>query len=188
MARCAGLVLAAGMFLQLSLPASAQGPVRSETLLAGAYRLRVDLYTDPPFTGRRYDFDVLVSADRASDARDVTVTATAIPDAGTNATDVAATVTPASSLRSGFQGYVTMGVRGGWKLHFVVNGPAGTNAVSLPLEVTAPPEIPSWVAWSVALSPLLFLLLFAWRQRSYLANLKREASPGMPSASVPAET
>lgn len=164
-------MMLAGVLLMVSaVTASAQGPVRSETLLAGAYRLRVDLYTDPPFTGRRYDFDVLVSADQPAYTRGVAVTASAIPEAGTNATEVPATLTAAPSSPAGFKGSVTMGVRGWWKLHFIVSGPMGTNATDLPIEVAAPTEIPVGLAWAIALSPLLFLLNFARRQR---ANLRR---------------
>lgn len=166
--------LLAGLLLMLSaVTASAQGPVRSETLYAGAYRLRVDLYTDPPFTGRRYDFDVLVSADQPAYTRGVVVTASAIPEAGTNATEVPARLMPAPSSAAGFKGSVTMGVRGWWKLHFIVSGPMGTNGTDLPVDVAAPTEIPVELAWAIALSPLLFLLSFGWRQR---ANLRRMQS------------
>jgi hypothetical protein len=171
-ARGAALVLAGAMLLLSSAPAFAQGPVRSETLYAGGYQLRVDLYSDPPFTGSRYDFDVLVSADRPADVRGVDVTAAAVPDAGTNATELPATITAVRSDPGGFKGYVTMGVRGRWHLHFVVSGLLGTDTVNLPLDVAAPTEIPLWLAWAIALSPLLGLLAFARRQRSYLRRLQ----------------
>jgi len=170
------LVIALGIFLTSTIVAAAQGPVRSETLYAGAYRLRVDLYTDPPFTGRRYDFDVLVSADNPADVHGVAVTAAAIPDAGTNATEVPATLTPAGSSPGGFKGYVTMGVRGRWDLHFTVRGSLGTNSVNLPLQVAAPTEIPIGLAWTIALLPLLGLVGFGLQQRSYLRALQSHAS------------
>jgi hypothetical protein len=171
-ARWAALVLAGGMLLLSSVATFAQGPVRSETLYAGGYQLRVDLYADPPFTGRQYDFDVLVTADRPADVRGVDVTAAAVPDAGTNATELPATITPVRSDPGGFKGYVTMGVRGRWQLHFVVSGLLGTNTVNLPLDVAAPTEIPLWLAWAIALSPLLGLLAFAQGQRAYLRRLQ----------------
>jgi hypothetical protein len=171
-ARWAAPMLAGGMLLLSSVGAFAQGPVRSETRYAGGYQLRVDLYTDPAFTGRPYEFDVLVSADRPADLRGVDVTAVAVPDAGTNATELPATITAVRSDPGGFKGYVTMGVRGRWHLHFVVSGLLGTNAANLSLEVAAPTEIPLWLAWAIALSPLLGLLAFARRQHSYLRRLQ----------------
>jgi hypothetical protein len=183
MRRAAALLFAIGLIsVLMNIPASAQGPVRSETLYAGAYRLRVDLYTEPPFTGRRYDFDVLVSAQPSADVGTVALTAAAIPAAGTNATEVTATISHSSPL--GFTGHVTMTVRGAWNLRFTVSGPLGTNSVPLPLTVAAPTAIPIWLAWTIGLFPLLFLLAFARRQRSALSRLQRQAAPGMLSAST----
>jgi hypothetical protein len=167
---------------------AAQGPVRSETRYAGAYTLRIDLYSDPPFTGRRYTFDVLVSATTPADLRGLTLAASAIPDAGTNATPVRASLSPASSSAGGFQGYVTMAVRGSWLLRFDVAGPAGSSSADLPLRVAAPTAIPIWLAWLIGLSPLLGLLLFGVRQRSYLARLQVMGSMAAAGASSPAVT
>jgi hypothetical protein len=183
----AGL-LACGTLCASAITAAAQGPVRSETRYAGAYTLRIDLYSDPPFTGRRYTFDVLVSATPPADLRAVTLTASAIPDTGTNATTMRASVSPAGQTAGGFQGHVTMGVRGAWRLRFTVGGPAGTNAVDLPLRVAAPTAIPAWLAWSIGLAPLLGLLLFGVRQRSYLARLQVMGSMGAAGASSPGGT
>jgi hypothetical protein len=166
----AGL-LAFNALLSSAITAAAQGPVRSETRYVGAYTLRIDLYSDPAFTGRRYTFDVLVSATPPADLRGLTLTVSAIPDTGTNATPVRASISPAPQT-GGFQGYVTMGVRGSWLLRLTVGGAAGTNVVDLPLHVAAPTAVPVWLAWAIGLAPLLFLLLFAVRQRSYLAHLQ----------------
>lgn len=176
-----GLALTA---LLIAAPsAAAQGPVRSETLYAGAYRLRVDLYSDPPFAGRRYDFDVLVSTGIASGLHGVSLRATAVPDVSTNATSVNAVITPAGSV-GGFKGYASMPVRGAWRLRFMIGGPAGSNAVDLPLQVAAPTAIPIWAAWAIGLAPLLGLLGFAIQQRAYLTRLQRQASGAPPVASV----
>jgi hypothetical protein len=179
--------LAMGALLSSAISAAAQGPVRSETRYAGAYALRIDLYSDPPFTGRRYTFDVLVSAATPADLRGLTLAVSAIPEPGTNATPVRASVSPARQT-GGFQGYVTMGVRGSWVLRFTVDGAAGTNAVDLALRVAAPTAIPIWFAWFIGLSPLLGLIGFAAHQRSYLARLQEGASLAVRAASVPAAT
>ena len=55
-------VLAGAALCSSAMTAVGQGPVRSETRYAGAYTLRIDLYSDPPFTGRRYTFDVVITA------------------------------------------------------------------------------------------------------------------------------
>ena len=169
-------VLAGAALCSSAMTAAGQGPVRSETRPAGAYTLRIDLYSDPPFTGRRYTFDVVITATQPTDLRGVALAASAIPEVGTNATAVRATVNPARQT-GGFQGYVTMGVRGDWRLRFTVGGAAGTNVVDLPLRVASLTAIPFWSAWLIGLSPLLGLLLFGARQRSYLARLQRGAFP-----------
>lgn len=172
----AALALMAGTLLLSTVAAAAQGPVGSDTLYAGAYRLRVDRYSDPPFTGRPFDFDVLVSADKPQDVQGVSVIASAIPDVGTNATEVKATLIPAGSTPGGFKGFVAMPVRGGWALRFTVSGALGTNSVLLLLQVAAPAAIPIELAWAIALSPLLLLVGFLIEQRAYLRRL--QATPG----------
>jgi len=59
--------------------------IRSETRYAGAYTLRIDIYSDPAFTGRRLKFDVVVAASTADELRNLTLTASAMPESGTNA-------------------------------------------------------------------------------------------------------
>jgi len=181
--------LLAVLLLGLSgISAAGQGPIRSETRYAGAYTLRIDLYSDPAFTGRRLNFDVVVDASTADQLRSVTLTGSAIPEVGTNASPLRATLSHAGQPVGGFQGYVTPQVRGSYRLHLTISGPAGTNAVDLPLRVAAPTAIPIWFAWSIGLLPLLGLIGFGWRQRSYLARLQAGASPGPPAASTPAVT
>jgi hypothetical protein len=180
----AGL-LACAALCSSAITAAAQGPVRSETRYAGAYTLRIDLYSDPAFAGRGYTFDVLVNAATPADLRGLTLAVSAIPEPGTNATTVRASVSPARQT-GGFQGSVTMGVRGSWVLRFTVGGAAGTNAFDLALRVAAPTAIPIWFAWFIGLAPLLGLLFFGIRQRSYLARLQLMGSTGAGGASDPA--
>jgi hypothetical protein len=188
MHRWPAALLAMVLLCLSAISAAAQGPIRSETRYAGAYTLRIDLYSDPAFTGRRLNFDVVVSASTADQLRSVTLTASAIPEAGTNASTVRATISRAGSSVAGFQGYVTPQVRGSYRLHVTISGPAGTNAVDLPLRVSAPTAIPVWFAWSIGLAPLLGLIGFGWGQRSYLARLQAGASLAPPAASTPAAT
>jgi len=181
--------LLAVLLLGLSgISAAAQGPIRSETRYAGAYTLRIDLYSDPAFTGRRLNFDVVVDANKADQLRSLTLTGSAIPEVGTNASPLRATLSHAGQSVGGFQGYVTPQVRGTYRLHLTIGGPAGTNAVDLPLRVAAPTAIPIWFAWSIGLAPLLGLFLFGLRQRTYLARLQLMGSTGEGGASSPVVT
>jgi hypothetical protein len=182
------IALACGALFSSAISAVAQGPIRSETRYAGAYTLRIDLYSDPAFTGKRLNFDVVVSASTDDQLRGLTLTASAIPEAGTNASLVRATVSPAAQSVGGFQGYVTMQVQGSYRLRLTTSGPAGTNAVDLYLRVAAPTAIPIWFAWSIGLAPLLGVLLFGLRQRTYLARLQVMGSTGAGGASNPAGT
>jgi hypothetical protein len=180
--------LACAALFSSAITAAAQGPVRSETRYAGVYTLRIDFYSDPAFTGKRLDFDVVVSASTDDQLQGLTVTASAIPEVGTNASLVRATVSPAAQSVGGFQGYVTMQVQGSYRFWLTTSGPAGTNAVDLPLRVAAPTAIPIWFAWSIGLAPLLGVFLFGLRQRSYLARLQVMGSTGAGGASNPAGT
>jgi hypothetical protein len=181
--------LLAAVLLGLSgISAAAQGPIRSETRYAGAYTLRIDLYSDPAFTGRRLTFDVVVAASTPDQLRGLTLTASAIPEVGTNASPVRATVSHAGQTATGFQGYLTPQVRGGYRLHLTISGRAGTTAVDLPLRVAAPTAIPIWFAWSIGVAPLLGLFVFGLRQRSYLARLQLMGSMGEGGASSPVAT
>lgn len=184
----AGLLACAALLPSPITAAAAGGPIRSETRYAGVYALRIDLYSDPPFTGRQLRFDVLVSAATTDQLRSLALTAEAVPEAGTNGTAVPASVSPAAQSVGGFQGYVTMQVRGDWRLRFTVSGPGGTNAVDLPLRVAAPTAIPLWFAWLIGMAPLLGVIGFGVRQRSYLARLQAGAFLAPPTASTPAAT
>ena len=177
--------LLAVVWLGLSgISAAAQGPIRSETRYAGAYTLRIDLYSDPAFTGRRLTFDVVVAAAGTADQlRNLTLAAVAMPEAGTNATPVRASISQPGHALGGFQGSVTPQVRGSYRLHLTISGPAGTNAVDLPLRVVAPTAIPIWFAWSIGLLPLLGLFVFGLQQRSDLARLQLMGSTGEGGAS-----
>jgi hypothetical protein len=188
MRRWPAALLAVLLVALSGIAAAAQGPIRSETRYAGAYTLRIDLYSDPAFTGRRLDFDVVVGAGSADDLRNLTLTASAMPESGTNASPVRARVSHAGQSAAGFQGYVTPQVRGSYQLRLTISGPAGTNAVDLPLRVAAPTAIPIWFAWSIGLAPLLGLFLFGLRQRSYLARLQLMGSTGAGGASSRAVT
>jgi hypothetical protein len=185
---CLASVLACGTLFVAATSATAQGPIRSETHYAGVYTLRIDFYSDPPFTGRRLVFDVVVSATPGDQLQGLTLTAAAIPEAGTNGTPVRASVSPASHAAGGFQGFVTIAVRGDWRLRFTIEGPTGTNAVDIPLRVAAPTAIPISLAWLIGLSPLFGLIGFGARQRSYLARLQGGAFLAPPAASTPAAT
>ena len=183
MRRVFGAVVVATLMLSaLAISVTAQGPIHSETRYAGPYTLRVDLYSDPPFAGKRLDFDVVVTASTADQLRGLKLTSMAIPEGGTNGTAVRASVSPAQSA-GGFQGHVTMSVRGDWRLLFTVSGPAGTNTVQLPLRVASLTVIPVWSAWLIGLAPLLGLLIFGIRQRSYLARLQVMGSTAAGGAS-----
>lgn len=180
---------AALMLVWSVVSAAAQGPIRSETRYAGPYTLRIDLYSDPAFAGKRLNFDVVVDASTTDQLRGLTVTASAIPEVGTNGTAERATVSPAAQSVGGFQGYVSMQVRGEWRLRFTVSGAAGANTVDVPLRVAALTAIPIWSAWLIGLGlPLLGLIGLAAHQRSYLARLQGGASLGPPAASTPAGT
>ena len=177
MRRWPAALLAVLLLCLSAASAAAQGPIRSETRYAGAYTLRIDLYSEPAFTGRRLNFDVVVGASTADQLRNLTLTVSAMPEAGTNASLLRATVSHAGQPVGGFQGYVTPQVRGSYRLHLTISGPAGTNAVDLPLRVAAPTAIPIWFAWAIGLAPLAGLLMFGIRQRADLTRLQRAAFP-----------
>ena len=65
-------------------------------------------------------------------------------------------------------------ISGTWWLHLSINGEAGLGQLRIATKVEAPPQMPEWLAWTIALSPILGIIGFALGQWRLVVNRKRE--------------
>lgn len=150
--------------IALSVEATMHGntPTRVVHVVAGPYHLKVSLYTYPANAGFALPFAI---APEQSVQGTLTYNVTSIPDEGVHATPVHASISPDANVSNGVQGSAEITVQGQWGLDILVNGPAGSGEVDIPLTATAPPAIPDWLGWLIGLIPLYGLLIFLLLQR-----------------------
>jgi hypothetical protein len=65
-------------------------------------------------------------------------------------------------------------ISGSWWIYFGVNSPAGLEYVRIAANVEPPAKMPDWLAWTIALSPILLVLGFIIGQWRLVARRKRE--------------
>jgi len=145
-------------------------PAHSETLIAGPYIVDVTLSQDPPFTDQ--PFEITVTPHGSNIALSGLVVAE--PGLGTDATNLQTKLTPSTSKRGAVSGWLHIPVRGAWQLVFHLDGPQGQSSAVLAVTVGAPGAMPVWLAWSIAMIPLLFIAWWVYRQRIYRGRLLRE--------------
>jgi hypothetical protein len=145
-------------------------PVHSETLFAGPYIVDIALSKDPPFTDQ--PFEITVTPHGSNIALSGLVVAE--PGLGTDATNLQTKLTPSTSKRGAVSGWLHIPVRGAWQLVFHLDGPQGQGSAALAVTVGAPGAMPAWLAWSIAMIPLLFIAWWVYWQRIYRGTLLRE--------------
>jgi hypothetical protein len=157
-----------------STPAAAHnlGPLRTETVSVGPYRVVVTLY-DPPRPRRPIAFAVDPAPGTTLPAAGgrPQVSAAIVPDMGQAGPTLVATVTPHQDggvPTGGVAGTVTAPVSGNWFLSIAVRALDGTvSNGGVPLHVSEPAAIPTPVAWGLGLLPIWGLLGLvatqAWR-------------------------
>jgi hypothetical protein len=65
-------------------------------------------------------------------------------------------------------------ISGNWFVYLTIKGSEGTGQIRIPVRAEPPPKIPDWIAWAIALSPLLGIAGFALGQWRLVARRKRE--------------
>ena len=63
-------------------------------------------------------------------------------------------------MPGGVQGAAEITVQGSWKLHVVVNGPAGQQAFDVAITATTLPPIPIWLGWLIGFLPVFGIVVF----------------------------
>jgi hypothetical protein len=151
--------------IALSIAATTHGstPARTVRVTAGPYALTVSLYTDPARAGFALPFAI---APELPTSGTLTYQVTSVPGFDVDATPVHASLSKDARVPNGVQGEAEITVQGDWSLQVVVNGPAGQGEADVPVTATAPPLMPSWLAWSLGFLPLVGLLAFLLLQRA----------------------
>jgi hypothetical protein len=65
-------------------------------------------------------------------------------------------------------------ISGSWWIYFGVNSPAGLQYVRIAVSVEPPTKMPDWLAWTIALSPILGILGFFIGQWRLVVRRRRE--------------
>ncbi|MBV9119856.1 MAG: hypothetical protein JOZ39_04040 [Chloroflexi bacterium] len=173
------LALATTVSPALAQTGGPAGPARTANVIALPYNVVAEFYANPVRTGEAVTVTLRQQAGSAA-LLGASVTMTAIPAAGTDATSTRPLAMPADG-QDAVSGRLSLATAGEWTLRFDISGPAGSVSASTPLTVTGPPAIPVWLGWLVGLSPgIAGLVAFGVWCGRYLAKLKAEE--GIPAS------
>jgi hypothetical protein len=136
-------------------------PVRTVPVIAGPYRLMVNLYKDPANAGYALPFSI---APAQPVNGTLTYSVTSNPDTPVPATPVRATISADPNVHNGIQGAAEVTVQGLWDLQINVHGPAGSGEADVFIKATAPPPIPLWLGWLLGFIPFYGLVVFLLMQ------------------------
>jgi hypothetical protein len=156
MRRFAWLTLTAipAALVALAVPSGAAADgTRTDPYPAGPYTVTVTRQ-DPVEVSTSIVYTVVVSP--GDGAR---LSAQALPGAGTSAHPGRAT-TAAGNGPDTYTVTTSYPTRGTWALSLDVTGPRGHGQAEVPVAVSAPGAIPTWLGWAIGLSPLLGLAVF----------------------------
>lgn len=143
------------------------GPVQTETLAAGPYVIDVNLYQSQPFTDTPLEMTV-VPHDHTLHLQGRII---ADPGLGTNAVELRAPLSPLAANSTTLRGAISMPVQGAWQIGIALNGPQGSGTAHFSVTVAAPGAIPVWLGWLIAVTPLLGVAWWLWRQHRYRRTL-----------------
>jgi hypothetical protein len=141
-------------------------PASTETLIAGPYIIDVNLYQDPPVTDQSSEITVVPHEENLR----LTGRILMVPGLGTDAVELHSNLVPQNQA-STLVGTLRMPVRGAWQIVIQLNGPRGAGEASFPVRVAGPGAMPYWLAWLIALTPLVGIAWMIWHQRRYRKRL-----------------
>ncbi|HLG61003.1 MAG TPA: hypothetical protein VKY19_03655 [Ktedonosporobacter sp.] len=143
------------------------GPVQTQTLAAGPYVIDVNLYQSQPFTDTPLEMTV-VPHDSTLHLQGRII---ADPGLGTDAVELHAPLSPIAANSTILRGAISMPVQGAWQIGIALDGPRGSGTAHFPVTVAAPGAIPVWLGWLIAVTPLLGVAWWLWRQHHYRRTL-----------------
>jgi hypothetical protein len=141
-------------------------PASTKSLFAGPYIIDVNLYQDPPVTDQSSEVTVVPHEENLRLYGRILM----VPGLGTDAVELHSNLVPVSQTNT-LVGTLRMPVRGAWQIVIQLNGPRGAGEASFSVRVAGPGAMPFWMAWLIALTPLLGIAWMIWHQRRYRENL-----------------
>ncbi len=153
-------------FLLPGIALASDNPASTQTLLAGTYIIDVNLYQDPPVADQSSKITVVP---HEANLR-LTGRVIMMPGLGTDAVALHSILTPLNQSNA-LVGTIRMPVRGAWQIVIQLNGPRGSGEASFPVRVAGPGAMPFWLAWVIALTPIIFIAWWIWHQRRYRQRL-----------------
>ena len=141
-------------------------PASTETLIAGSYTIDVNLYQDPPVADQASEITVVPhEASLRLSGRVILM-----PGLGTDAVELHSNLVSLNQTNT-LVGTIRMPVRGAWQIVIQLNGPRGAGEASFPVRVAGPGAMPFWLAWLIALTPLVGITWLIWHQHRYRQKL-----------------
>ncbi|QBD82721.1 hypothetical protein EPA93_44845 [Ktedonosporobacter rubrisoli] len=164
--------------IAVSIAATQHGdaPVRVEHVTAGPYRFTVSLYDDPARAGFALPFTIVPQGPVHGTLR---YQVTSVPvgtllpenkvkmEGNRLATLVRDSVSADPQVPGGVQGAAEITVQGLWKLHVLVDGPAGQQAFDVAVTATTLPPIPIWSGWLIGFIPVYGIVVFLLAQMKH---------------------
>jgi hypothetical protein len=141
-------------------------PASTETLIAGSYIIDVNLYQDPPVADQASEITVVPHETNVRLSGRVIM----MPGLGTDAVELHSNLVSLNQTNT-LIGMIRMPVRGAWQIIIQLNGPQGAGEASFPVRVAGPGAMPFWMAWLIALAPLIGITWWIWHQRRYRKKL-----------------
>lgn len=154
-------------------------PAQVDHITAGPYHFTVDLYDNPARAGFALPFAI---APQGAGGGSWTYQVMSVPvgqllrngsilmGSQREATPIKDSVGPEPGVPGGVQGAAEITVQGLWKLHVVVNGPAGQQTFDVPVTAATIPAVPPWMGWALGFIPVygivVFLLMQAGRKKA----------------------
>lgn len=168
---CSAILLMTLLMLMPGLALAEGKPASTRTMAAGPYIVDINFYQDPPYV----DHPLEVSVVPHNSALRLSGQIIAQPGLGTDATNLYAKLAPETGQPAILEGAISMPVRGAWQIVISLNGPQGHGTASIPVTVAAPGAIPTWLGWLIALTPMLGIAWWIWRQHRYRRSLLSES-------------
>ena len=141
-------------------------PASTKSLFAGPSIINVNLYQDPPVTDQSSEVTVMPHEENLRLYGRILM----VPGLGTDAVELHSNLVPVSQTNT-LVGTLRMPVRGAWQIVIQLNGPGGAGEASFSVSVAGPGAMPFWMAWLIALTPLLGIAWMIRHQRRYRENL-----------------
>jgi hypothetical protein len=135
---------------------------QSYVVKAGSYNLLVTLGSSNLKTGEDVPLQISFTPDNPTNitVQNTSLQAEIVPSNDISANLLRVVLKPSADGKA-WQATLNFPVSGPWSINLTLNGPAGNaTATTSFFSIAAPPAIPVWLGWIIALLPALYLLLY----------------------------